>query len=80
MQEKVSIMCSWCGWENPSGKPRHRLCCTTPSGWIFPSTPGTHERYLYSKILTNQNKRQYLTDNHDQYNTSFNFIGNPRCR
>jgi len=19
MQEKVSIMCSWCGWENPSG-------------------------------------------------------------
>ena len=59
MQEKVSIMCSWCGWENPSlglraarrwfGKPRHRLCCTTPSGWIFPSTPGTHERYLYCR-------------------------------
>jgi len=45
MQEKVSIMCSWCGWENPSlglraarrwlGKPRHRLCCTTPEGWIL---------------------------------------------
>ena len=28
------------------GKPRHRLCCTTPSGWIYPSTAGTHERYL----------------------------------
>jgi len=25
-------------------------CCTTPSGWIFPSTPGTHERYLYDFI------------------------------
>jgi len=29
----------------------HRLCCTTPSGWIFPSTPGTHERYLYVFIM-----------------------------
>ena len=29
-------------------KPRHRLCFITPSGWIFPSTPGTHEIYLYS--------------------------------
>ena len=63
MQEKVSIMCSWCGWENPSlglraarrwlGKPLHRLCCTTPSGWIFPSTPGTHERFLYGKNVMN---------------------------
>ena len=37
MQEKV-------------GKPRHRLCCNMDSGWIFPSTLGTHERYLYSVI------------------------------
>ena len=32
-------------------KPRHRLCYTTPSGWIFPSTPGTLERYLISVTL-----------------------------
>jgi len=31
-------------------KPRHRLCFTTPSGWIFQSTLKTHERYLYSHL------------------------------
>jgi len=51
-------MCCLCGWENTTrgrsvscfvqqGKPRHRLCCTTPSGWIFPSTPGAHDRYFF---------------------------------
>jgi len=34
------------GKVHPSGfgKPRHRLCCTTPSGWIFLSPPGTHSK------------------------------------
>jgi len=31
------------------------LCFTTPSGWIFPSTQGTHKIYLYSRF----NKKPY---------------------
>jgi len=35
------------------GKPRHRLCCTTLSGWIFLSTSGTHYKYFFLYILFN---------------------------
>ena len=50
-------MCSWCEWENPArGRSAAyavtRLaesppCCKKPEGWIFPSTPGTHDKTLF---------------------------------
>ena len=35
---------------------------------------------LIPKIKTNQNKQQYFTDNHYQYNASLKFTEIPRCR
>ena len=42
-------------------------CSTTPSGWIFPSTPGTHERYLYVSL-----RLFYLLLNPQDYNVIIN--------
>jgi len=43
MQEKVYIICSWCGWENSSLGLRAAMHYALRMD--FPTTPGTHERY-----------------------------------
>jgi len=58
MQERVSIMCSWCGWENPT--PRLRAATTynpiyrmaaTDNFVRYPKTVINHSHYLFDNVM-----------------------------
>ena len=55
MQEKVSIMCSWCGWENPSLGFRATVAALRPrDGFSHPNQEHMKDTCIKTPTIDNK--------------------------